>query len=110
MTTDPEPSAHWQDAWADALESLEMDVAEAEGMLALDRVFEEVVRDPWTPPANLGPLPAHLVERARALLERQLSVSKQLASAARNSRKHDRALSQLQVATPSLPVYLDTPA
>lgn len=103
-------SDQWQNAWSTALASLEMDVAEAESMLALDRVFDEVARDPWTPPANLGPLPAHLVERARTLLARQLSVSKELASAARNSRKHDRALTHLQAATPSPPVYLDTPA
>jgi hypothetical protein len=110
MTTDVGTSTQWQDAWVDALTSLEIDVAEAESMLALDRVFDTVARDPWTPPVNLGPLPAHLVERARTLLGRQLSVSKDLASAARNSRKHDRALSQLQVTTPAPPVYLDTPA
>ena len=87
-----------------------MDVAEAESMLALDRVFDQVARDPWTPPTNLGPLPAHLVDRARTLLARQLSVSQQLASAARNSRKHDRALAQLHAHRSSPPVYVDTPA
>ncbi|MCB2411968.1 hypothetical protein LGT39_03780 [Demequina sp. TTPB684] len=110
MSLSAPASDQWQDAWSTALAALEMDVAEAESMLALDRVFEEVARDPWTPPVNLGPLPAHLVERARTLLARQLSVSQQLASAARNSRKHDRALSHLQAGTPAPPVYLDTPA
>lgn len=110
MNTDADSSAQWQDAWTDALAALEIEVSEAESMLALDRVFEEVARDPWTPPPYLGPLPAHLVERARTLLARQLGVSKELASAARNSRKHDHAVSRLQVTTPSPPVYLDTPA
>ena len=87
-----------------------MDVAEAETMLAVDRVFEASTRDPWTPPQGLGPLPAHLVERARALLARQLSASAALAAAARNSRRHDRAISHLQVSSPPPPVYLDTPA
>lgn len=79
-------------------------------MLAVDHVFDVTAHDPWTPPTNLGPLPAHLVERARTLLGRQLDVSRQLASAARNSRKHDRAVAHLQVGAPVPPVYIDTPA
>ena len=106
----PRDAAHWDDAWARALGDLEMDVAEAESMLAIDRVFEEKARDPWTPPVGLGPMPAHLAERARALLARQLHVSRELASAARNSRRHDVAISHLQVTSPAPPVYLDTPA
>ena len=103
-------AAQWGDAWARALGELEMDVAEAESMLAIDRVFEEEARDPWTPPVGLGPMPAHLVERARTLLSRQLHVSRELATAARNSRRHDRAIAHLQVTSPVPPVYLDTPA
>ena len=103
-------TAHWEDAWERALGALEMDVAEAENMLAVDRVFEEKARDPWTPPIGLGPMPAHLAERARTLLARQLRVSHELTSAARNSRRHDRAVSHLQLTWPSPPVYLDTPA
>jgi len=103
-------TAQWVDAWSLALGDLEMDVAEAESMLAIDRVFEEKARDPWTPPVNLGPLPAHLAGRARTLLARQLYISRELTSAARNSRRHDRAISRLQVASPAPPVYLDTPA
>ena len=109
MNAMPAPE-QWDHAWAHALGELEMDVAEAESMLAIDRVFEEKVRDPWTPPVGLGPLPAHLVERARTLLARQLDVSRQLTSAALNSRRHDRAVSHLQVTSPAPPVYLDTPA
>jgi len=100
----------WDQAWADALGALELDVAEAETMLAVDHVFSATVRDPWTPPTNLGPLPAHLVERARTLLGRQLDVSRQLADAARNSRRHDRAVSHLKAGTATPPVYIDTPA
>ncbi len=103
-------AAQWDDAWSRALGELEMDVAEAESMLAIDRVFEEKARDPWTPPVGLGPMPAHLAERARTLLGRQLHMSRELASAARNSRRHDMAISHLQVTTPVPPVYLDTPA
>jgi len=103
-------ASQWNEAWATALEALELDVAEAEAMLSVDHIFEASVRDPWTPPVNLGPLPAHLVERARTLLARQLDVSRMLASAARNSRHHDRAISHMQWNIPAPPVYLDTPA
>lgn len=110
MTATPSPELEWDGAWARALGELEMNVADAESMLAVDRIFEETSRDPWTPPVGLGPLPAHLAERARTLLARQLHVSRELASAARNSRRHDRAVSHLQATTPAPPVYLDTPA
>ena len=100
----------WADAWAEALGALEIEVAEAEAMLAVDHVFEAIARDPWTPPSHLGPLPAHLVERARALLGRQLDVSRQLAAAPRNSRRHDRAMSHMRDNPPAPPVYIDTPA
>ena len=103
-------SGEWADAWAEALGALEMDVAEAETMLAVDHIFEATSRDPWTPPTNLGPLPAHLAERARTLLGRQLDVSRQLAAAARNSRRHDRAMSHMRDNPPTPPVYIDTPA
>lgn len=108
--TDGAATPQWSEAWAEALEALELDVAEAEAMLAVDHVFEATTRDPWTPPVNLGPLPAHLADRARALLGRQLDVSRQLAAAARNSRRHDRAISHLDMRAPAAPVYIDTPA
>lgn len=110
MNAQTAPEPQWDSEWANALGELEMNVAEAESMLAIDRVFAEQARDPWTPPVGLGPLPAHLVERARTLLARQLQVSRELASAARNSRRHDRAVSHLQLTSPAPPVYLDTPA
>jgi len=104
------PAGAWDHAWAHALGELEMNVAEAESMLAIDRVFEESARDPWTPPVNLGPLPAHLVERARSLLARQLTISHDLASVARDSRRHHQAVSHLQGTMPAPPVYFDAPA
>lgn len=100
----------WDDAWVTALASMEVELEQAQAMLALDRVFEETTIDPWRPPSNLGPLPAHLVERARTLLARQLDVSRQLADAARMSRRHERAVTRLHGGSASPPVYLDTPA
>jgi len=100
----------WDDAWAAALAALELDVTEAEQMLAVDHIFEATVKDPWAPPVGLGPLPAALADRARTLLARQLEVSQRLASAARDSRRHGQAVQRMRLQPPSPPVYLDTPA
>ncbi len=100
----------WHEAWEAALAELEMDVAAAEAMLALDRIADAPPRDPWEPPVGLGPLPAALGDRARALLERQLATAQLLSEAAQLSRKHTRAVQALKATPPSTPVYVDTPA
>lgn len=108
------PAAHatttWGAAWEAALAELELDVAAAEAVLALDHIADAPQRSAWTPPAGLGPLPAPLAERARALLDRQLEVGRRLAEAAELSRRHSRAAQALRQAPPAVPVYLDTPA
>ena len=100
----------WDAAWESALAALEIDVAAAEAMLSLDHIADAPPRDPWAPPAGLGPLPAPLVDRARTLLDRQIEVGRRLAEAAELSRRHSRAAQALRQAPPSVPVYLDTPA
>ena len=100
----------WDVAWAQALEALELDVAEAERTLALGHIAHDPPRDPWAPPAGLGPLPLALVERASALLDRQLELATRLAEAADLSRRHSRAAEALRSRPPASPVYLDTPA
>ncbi|WP_182112589.1 MULTISPECIES: hypothetical protein [unclassified Actinotalea] len=104
------PAPGWDAAWEAALATLEMDVAQAEAMLALDRIAEAPPRDPWSPPSGLGPLPLALADRARTLLDRQIDVGRRLAEAAELSRRHHRAAQALRQAPPSVPVYLDTPA
>lgn len=102
--------ATWDGAWDAALDALEMDVAEAERMLTADHLADEPPRSAWTPPTGLPPLPAALVERARALLDRQLAVAEQLARAAALSRRHHRAAEAMRSVPPAPPVYVDTPA
>ncbi|NCT92761.1 hypothetical protein GXB85_17660 [Cellulomonas sp. APG4] len=106
----PGASAGWDAAWAGALEALELDVAQAEHMLTLGHIAHEPPRDPWAPPPGLGPLPAGLVDRATALLDRQLEVARRLAEAADLSRRHSRAAEALRAQPPAVPVYVDTPA
>lgn len=100
----------WDLAWSDALEALEIELAEAERMLALDHLAVVAPSSAWVPPSDLPPLPAALADRARALLDRQLAVAESLARAAAQSRRHQRAVDAMRTAPPAPPVYVDTPA
>ena len=56
----------WQGAWVAALDELELAVGDAELMLAGAHAL--VARPPaWHPPLGLGPMPASLEARARAI-------------------------------------------
>jgi len=99
----------WDAAWESALAALELDVDAAEHLLALDHIAD-APPNPWAPPAGLGPLPAPLADRARALVVRQVEVGRRLAEAAALSRRHSRAAEAMRSAPPSVPVYLDLPA
>lgn len=98
----------WHDEWVRVLAELELDVEQAEAMLASKQPAPARVK-PWIPP-HVSPLPTSLAERARTLLDRQLRVSRELAGAARDSRRHDRALSKLRATDGAAPVYIDAPA
>jgi hypothetical protein len=109
------PAPAWSTAWADALADLEMSVDEAEELLvaarrtgAVDAASAVTAARGWTPPSNLGLLPAPLVERATALLNRQLRVAQQLTEAAAHSRRQLRAVEGMRATAESGPVYLDT--
>lgn len=111
----PAGSPAWSAAWADALAELEMSVDEAETLLRsarrsapLDVHALTVVGSGWQPPANLGQLPAPLVDRATALLDRQVRVARQLAEAAAHSRRQLRAVEGMRATAESGPVYIDT--
>jgi hypothetical protein len=107
------PASTWSHAWSDALADLEMTVAEAEDLIRAAHAHDlpavaGSARAPWTPPSHLGLLPAPLVERATALLERQLRVATQLAEAAAHSRRQLRATETLRSTSEANPVYIDT--
>jgi len=97
----------WEAAWDAALTALELDVDVAERMLGHDHL--PATPDPWTVPTGLGPLPAALADRARALLDRQVEVSRRVAEAAVLARRHGQVAQAMRSAPPALPVYLDTP-
>lgn len=99
----------WNAAWEAALQALELDVEQVERTLALRDIALDPP-DPWRPPSGLGPLPAALADRARALLDRQIEVSRRVAEAAALARRHARAAQAMRSAPEASPVYLDTPA
>ncbi len=101
------PREGWGRAWAAALDDLELDVAQAERMLGQAHRDVSVATGPWVAPAGLGPLPASLEARARALLERQLATAHALGLAAVRSRRQLRIHEALTPPTEHPPVYLD---
>ncbi|WP_062204852.1 hypothetical protein [Demequina salsinemoris] len=107
MSTGDEVDFH--DAWERTLAELEIDVAEAERLLASNHRDVALRAKPWTPPP-LPPLPASMIERARTLLARQIEVSEQLADAARASRREHRAVMRMKAEQAARPVYIDLPA
>ena len=109
----PAGSPAWSAAWADALAELEMGVDEAEALLRaahsspIDVDAVTAVGYGWRPPTHLGQLPAPLVDRARALVDRQVRVARQLAEAAAHSRRQVRAVESMRATAEQAPVYLD---
>ena len=101
----------WDAAWSTALTELELDVAKAEALLRADHVPAKgpaATVAQWRPPVGLGPLPASLMTRAQALLDRQLDVGRRIAEAANLSRRQAAAAEGMRSRPPAVPVYLDT--
>ena len=96
----------------EALDRLELDVDEAEALLASNQPEPPV--DPladWTPPPVRGPMPADLVPRARLVLERQLAVTHLLTQRlASNTQQQRLARAVRETGQPDIPVYLDITA
>jgi hypothetical protein len=103
----------WLDAWAAALDAIELDVAAAEDLLRtahLARVEDVAAAAVWRPPTTLGPLPAALHVRATAILERQLDVARRTAEALAYSRRHLAAADLARPRPLETPVYVDQQA
>lgn len=100
----------WRDAWIAALDELDSDVARTEALLAdAQRVRDLPIADPWSPPADLGPLPLDLRPRADAILTRQLAATKQLAVAIAANRRQAAFAAKVEVGGygKAPPTYVD---
>lgn len=101
--------------WTAALDRLEADVHELE-VRRLDDLAagppDVPGATPWEAPADLGPIPAPLVPRAREVLARQRDAAAALADAlertARQQRYAERVSDSTTTAQP--PAYLDVTA
>jgi len=82
------------DGWADVLDVLESDLRNAEWLLSHGVGESEVLGGGWTPPENLGPLPAEYCERVRSLLDRQALMHARLVSATARSRQRGAYFSE----------------
>lgn len=101
-------TSSWNRAWSTALDQLEEDVELAESLLADEHRLRDLPpRDPWHPPAGLGPLPIDLQPRADAVLRRQLDVSARLARAMVNTAKQLAVLERLDNRPDRRPAYVD---
>ncbi len=96
--------------WDRALADLELEVEHAEELLRVAHLpapQDVAERAAWQPPGALGPLPASLEDRARALHARQLDVARRLAEQAAASRRHIAAADALRARPQATPVYVD---
>lgn len=82
------------DGWADVLDALESDLRNAEWLLSHGVGESEVLGGGWTPPENLGPLPAEYCEWVRSLLDRQALMHVRLVSATARSRQRGAYFSE----------------
>jgi len=97
-------------AWVDALDGLEADIAAAEQLLDLGELAEVA---PWTPPVLTTPLPAELGDRARDLHDRQAAVLAAVDEATTRSQRQLTVTDRIGWATrrpTTRSVYVDTSA
>jgi hypothetical protein len=102
--------ADWLAAWAEALDELEMDVAEAEALLTGDHMLRDTpVRDAWKPPTGLGTLPLDLRPRADAILARQLATAAAITRALATNRRQAAATARIETGRQAAPrpAYID---
>jgi hypothetical protein len=109
------PGPGFDAAWARALAELELDADRADAVLAAVRAGREVPQDwhgTWAPPRDLGPLPASLADRARALLDRQIRTGHALAQACALTTEQVRRGERMSGSArqPAVPVFIDATA
>lgn len=95
-------------SWEQTLTRLEADVDRISSAVAAGEAPDV---DPWTPPTDLGPLPAHLRDRAVGILERQTRVLASTSEAARGLARQRKVADRMSSGRAgSAPVYVDVRA
>lgn len=105
----------WHRAWSAALEALELDVIEAERLLAARGVPGEAsdavaAAAHWVPPVIRAPLPVDLRARAEAILARQLRVADDLVRTMGTNRREAQVARRMGSGTTDRvqPVFVDS--
>ena len=96
--------------WEAELDRLELEVLRVERLL---KGLAALPTEPWSPPSIPGQIPADLVPRAQALLDRQDEVTGLLESALASAHKqiaYGERVSDATGQAPASPVYLDLEA
>ena len=103
----------WSQAWAAALDDLELTLVQIEQLLAGDQQ-EAPTPAPWQPPVLDSPLPPEMLDRATALLGRQRVLIDRTTAAMGSSRQHSALLGRMSDANgprrSEHAVYLDVRA
>jgi hypothetical protein len=100
----------WLAAWSQALDDLEMDVEATESMLSDDhRLRDTPLRDPWSPPTGLGPLPLDLRPRADAILQRQIATAEAITRSLATNRRQAAVTARIETGSrdAARPAYID---
>jgi len=98
----------WDAAWDAALADLELEVSRAEALLKSAEVDVPEV-SAWAPPAGLGPLPAELLDRAKALHAKQMRVSQAIIHALTHNRAQAAVAARMETGhVAPRPVYVDS--
>lgn len=97
------------EAWARALDALEAQIVVGR---QLTEGRSPAVPEPWSAPADLGPLPAELLERAGELHARQQALLADLPESIARVRRQLSVTKKVSDATTSArrPVYIDQSA
>lgn len=99
----------FHEAWVEALDVLELDVAYAEALLEGEHAAQE--RPPsgqWQPPVGLGPMPADLRTRAQQIFSRQVAASVGLGQAMLGNRRHAALAARIETGGDGgRPAYVD---
>jgi hypothetical protein len=99
----------WTAAWTEALDQLQLDVAEVEQMLTVSAVDSAGAQDRrWVAPTDLGPLPDSLFERAVAVNARQVEAARRIGLALGATRRESELAHRLSpIGQHATPMYVD---
>lgn len=105
------PNAYGTPTWENVLGELEVQVLEADEILASARA-EEIASwnrraSSWLPPSALGPLPEELRERAARLLQSQIEATERIVAQITHSKRQRDVAARMSYAPPSVPAYFD---